>query len=144
MILVLDANARTQSEKAGGDLARLSLDQKAAVRQRAQNALGLEKVKTCHCEKEATVDYAIVSDTADAGMFPAVTHLQGHTSGFKMTVLPMAPNAGPTNLTSGLPTTGAAVWRVPDETGLIEFLAEHLAEAGDNKNFTRKTSSRQT
>ncbi|KAJ7790345.1 hypothetical protein B0H14DRAFT_2626069 [Mycena olivaceomarginata] len=53
----------------------------------------------------------------------------------------MAPNAGPTNLTSGLPTTGAAVWRVPDETGLIEFLAEHLAEAGDNKNFTPKTSS---
>ncbi|KAJ7752714.1 hypothetical protein B0H14DRAFT_2405243 [Mycena olivaceomarginata] len=51
----------------------------------------------------------------------------------------MAPNAGPTNLTSGLPTTGAAVWRVPDEMGLIEFLAEHLAEAGDNKNFTPKT-----
>ncbi|KAJ7321924.1 hypothetical protein DFH08DRAFT_969817 [Mycena albidolilacea] len=51
----------------------------------------------------------------------------------------MAPSAGPTNLTSGLPTTGATVWRVQDEMGLIEFLAEHLAEAGDNKNFTPKT-----
>ncbi|KAJ7675171.1 hypothetical protein B0H14DRAFT_2656617 [Mycena olivaceomarginata] len=38
-----------------------------------------------------------------------------------------------------LPTTGAAIWCVPDETGLIEFLTEHLTEAGDNKNFTPKT-----
>ncbi|KAJ7842726.1 hypothetical protein B0H14DRAFT_2586179 [Mycena olivaceomarginata] len=51
----------------------------------------------------------------------------------------MAPNAGLTNLTSRLPTASAAVWCVPDETGLIKFLAEHLAEAGDNKNFTPKT-----
>jgi ribonuclease HI len=84
MILVLDANARTQSEKAGGDLARLSVDQKAAVSARGRRMLSawkrsqlviingtqLEDVSPGRFtsikkagEKEATVDYAVVSDT---------------------------------------------------------------------------------
>ncbi|KAF8201924.1 hypothetical protein K438DRAFT_1535690, partial [Mycena galopus ATCC 62051] len=32
-----------------------------------------------------------------------------------------------------------ANWLFKDESSLIEFLVENIAEAGDNKNFTMKT-----
>ncbi|KAJ7787552.1 hypothetical protein B0H13DRAFT_1516628, partial [Mycena leptocephala] len=32
-----------------------------------------------------------------------------------------------------------AVWLLPDEKELIEYLVDHISEAGDNKNFKPKT-----
>ncbi|KAJ7924569.1 hypothetical protein B0H13DRAFT_1863803 [Mycena leptocephala] len=43
------------------------------------------------------------------------------------------------NLPPGLPTSGDAVWLLPDEKALIEYLIDHISEAGDNKNFKPKT-----
>ena len=48
-------------------------------------------------------------------------------------------SGAPANLKPGLPTTGDANWLFEDESRLIEFLVENIAEAGDNKNFTMKT-----
>ncbi|KAJ7811103.1 hypothetical protein B0H13DRAFT_2384147 [Mycena leptocephala] len=45
----------------------------------------------------------------------------------------------PSNLPPGLPTSGDAVWLLPDEKELIEYLVDHISEAGDNKNFKPKT-----
>ncbi|KAJ6479107.1 hypothetical protein C8R45DRAFT_796034, partial [Mycena sanguinolenta] len=82
IILLLDGNARTQSEQAGGDLARLSADQKdistrgrriLASWKRANlvilNGTHLEDASPGRFtsikkigEKEAVVDYAVVSE----------------------------------------------------------------------------------
>ncbi|KAJ7715273.1 hypothetical protein B0H16DRAFT_1232656, partial [Mycena metata] len=91
IIQVLDANARTQSEKAGGDLARLTADQKP-VSTRGHRMLSAWKrsnlviLNGTHLEdaplgrftsikkvgaKEATVDYAVVSE----GLIPLVRSL---------------------------------------------------------------------
>ncbi|KAF8216706.1 hypothetical protein K438DRAFT_2007510 [Mycena galopus ATCC 62051] len=48
-------------------------------------------------------------------------------------------SGAPANLKPGLPTTGNANWLFEDESSLIEFLVENIAEAGDNKNLTMKT-----
>ncbi|KAJ6550061.1 hypothetical protein B0H19DRAFT_951966 [Mycena capillaripes] len=50
-----------------------------------------------------------------------------------------APFTAPAAAPAGLPTSGDAVWLVPDEKRFIEYLVDHVAEAGDNKNFKATT-----
>jgi hypothetical protein len=40
---------------------------------------------------------------------------------------------------AALPTSGDAVWLEPDVKGLMEYLVDHLASAGDNGNFKAVT-----
>ncbi|KAF7345661.1 hypothetical protein MVEN_01585700 [Mycena venus] len=50
-----------------------------------------------------------------------------------------APSTAPAAAPAGLPTSGDAAWLVADEKRFIEYLIEHVAEAGDNKNFKAST-----
>ncbi|KAF7358447.1 hypothetical protein MVEN_00895200 [Mycena venus] len=50
-----------------------------------------------------------------------------------------APSTAPAAAPAGLPTLGGAAWLVADEKRFIEYLIEHVTEAGDNKNFKAST-----